>query len=112
MTGQMPLALGALGDGNHVQALTRHFETRWKTEERHRASNAAFAFTLLRDEAALPRLLRLSRNPEPRVRGLAVVALGYLAARDRVSPLARAYENVSFWRGFEWELLHTINRIL
>ncbi len=105
---QLPLALGVLATGRDAARLTRFFDRGWKSHERHAASNAAYGFAWLRDRSAVDRLVRLTRSRNAAVRGMAVVALGYCGARDRVDPLARCYANTSYrdryggWRLLEW----------
>ncbi|MHC5052345.1 MAG: HEAT repeat domain-containing protein, partial [Planctomycetota bacterium] len=105
---QLPLALGVLATGKDVGQLTRFFERGWKRQDRHAASSAAFGFAWLRDRSAVHRLVRLTQSRDAAVRGMAVIALGYCGARDRVNPLARCYANTSHrdryggWRLLEW----------
>jgi len=110
---QASLALGLLGGKDEVRALARYFSSDWDTRANVAVSNAAFAFGWNRDGRAVSGLVQLTRNPHPRIRAMAVIALGYIAARDRVSPLTRCYENTSFRNRFgHWDLLHEISRIL
>jgi HEAT repeat protein len=111
---QLPLALGVLGDKDNVRALSGFFAKNWKQADSVAVSNAAYAFAWNRDQSSLARLVKLANNnANASVRGMATIALGYLAARDRVSPLTRCYENMSFRSRFSgWSVLYTISRIL
>ncbi|MHC4547234.1 MAG: HEAT repeat domain-containing protein [Planctomycetota bacterium] len=110
---QLPLALGVLGDREQVRKITAYFAKQWKKNERYEVSNAAFGLAWLRDESAVGRLRRMAKRPDAKVRGMAVIALGYSGARDAVDPLSRCYANVSFRNRFgNWDLLLAISRIL
>jgi len=110
---QLPLALGLVADGKDVTRLTGFFDRGWKHHARHSASSAAYGFAWLRDRSALDPLVRLARSHDPAVRGLAVIALGYCGARDRVSPLTRCYANTSHRnRHGGWGVLESIIGIL
>ena len=92
----------------------RFFSQSWKAQRRHAVANAAFAFAWNRDQSALAGLVKMAtRDPNAQVRGMATIALGYLSARDRVNPLTRCYENISYRSRFGgWSVLYTISRIL
>ena len=110
---QASLALGLLGDRDDVRGLTRYFRRDWHQKANHAVSNAAFGFNWMRDGRAVAGLTGLARHANARVRAMAVVALGYLAAGDRVSPLSRCYANTSFRNRFAgWDLLDEISKIL
>lgn len=111
---QVPLALGLLGDKGEVKSLVNFFARNWKKNERFEVSNAAFGLSWLKDQSAVEQLVALAeKSPDADVRGMAVIALGYVSARDRVSPLARCYENANHRNGFGgWKLLLEISRIL
>jgi HEAT repeat protein len=109
---QTALALGVLGDRDEVKTIAENFAAGWKSQDQHRVSNAAFAFAWMRDETAVDRLVELLKSPDANVRGMAVIALGYTAARDPVNPLSRCYENASHRGRFLWEPLHVISQIL
>jgi HEAT repeat protein len=108
----VPLAIGVLGDKNAVKTLTAIFSTPWKKHEIHMISNAVFGLSWIRDQSAVAALVELTGNTNSEVRGMAVIALGYLGARDRVNPLSRCYENLSHNNDFRWEILHDIALIL
>ncbi|MHC4339272.1 MAG: HEAT repeat domain-containing protein, partial [Planctomycetota bacterium] len=94
---QLPLAIGILGDRRTVRTLARFFSRAWKAQRRHAVANAAFAFAWNRDQSALASLVKMAtRDPNAQVRGMATIALGYLSARERINPLTRCYENISY----------------
>ncbi len=111
---QLPLALGILGDKGDVKSLINFFARNWKKNERFEVSNAAFGLSWIKDQGAVEPLIAMaSKNADPDVRGMAVIALGYVAAQDRVSPLSRCYENANHRNDFGgWKLLLEISRIL
>jgi HEAT repeat protein len=110
---QLPLALGLLGDKADVKSLVNFFAKNWKKNERFEVSNAAFGLSWLKDQGAVEQLVALDKNADADVRGMAVIALGYVSAQDRVSPLSRCYENASHRNDFGgWKLLLEISRIL
>ncbi|HEX5136030.1 MAG TPA: HEAT repeat domain-containing protein [Planctomycetota bacterium] len=111
---QLPLALGLLGDKGDVRELVDFFSKTWKKNERFETSNAAFGLAWLRDQSAVEQLVGLaSKAPDEQVRGMAVIGLGYVAAQDRINPLARCYENASHRNEFGgFKLLAEISRIL
>ncbi|MGH7162757.1 MAG: HEAT repeat domain-containing protein, partial [Planctomycetota bacterium] len=111
---QTPLAIGVLGGKSEVKLLVEGFSKGWKQNDRHAASNAAFGLGWMRDESAVGELSNLAtKSGERAVRGMAIVALGYCAARDKVTPLSRCIENASFRNKFNhWELLEYIGAIL
>lgn len=111
---QLPLALGLLGDKSDVKALINFFAKNWKKNERFEVSNAAFGLAWLKDQSAVDPLAELGqKSPDADVRGMAAIALGYVSAQDRVSPLSRCYENASHRNGFGgWKLLFEISLIL
>jgi HEAT repeat protein len=111
---QLPLALGLLGDRGDVRTLVEYFAKSWKRNERFEASNAAFGLAWLKDQSAVEQLTGLAqKSTDENVRGMAAIALGYLAAQDRMSPLSRCYENASHRNDFGgFKLLVEISRIL
>jgi HEAT repeat protein len=111
---QLPLALGLLGDKGDVRSLVDFFAKSWKKNERFEASNAAFGLAWLRDQSAVEQLVGLAqKGTDENVRGMAAIALGYLSAQDRMSPLSRCYENASHRNDFGgFKLLVEITRIL
>lgn len=111
---QLPLALGLLGDKGDVRNLINFFAKNWKKNERFEISNAAFGLSWIKDQGAVEPLVGLaSKNADADVRGMAVIALGYVAAQDRVSPLSHCYENANHRNDFGgWKLLLEISRIL
>ena len=84
----------------------------WKRKARFEAGNAAYALGWIRDEAVVAQLSKLARSGNKKIRGMAVIALGYAAAAENVNPLSRCYENVSHKRDFDWDLLQEIASIL
>jgi len=113
MARQVSLALGILGDRRNVGTLTWFFKTKWQKKWNHRASNAAFAFAWDRDQSGVRRLVRLMTSNEAEVRGMETIALGYLGAMERVSPLTRSYEVISYRGHFGgWKILQAIAGIL
>jgi HEAT repeat protein len=111
---QLPLALGLLGDKGDVRTLVNFFAKNWKKNERFEVSNAAFGLSWLKDQSAVEQLVTLAqKSPDADARGMAAIALGYVGAQDRVSPLSRCYENASHRNGFGgWKLLLEISLIL
>ena len=111
---QLPLALGILGDKGDVRTLINFFAKNWKKNERFEVSNAAFGLSWLKDQGAVEQLVALAqKSPDADVRGMAAIALGYVSAQDRVSPLSHCYENASHRNGFAgWKLLYEISLIL
>lgn len=111
---QLPLALGILGDKSDVKELIQFFTKNWKKNERYEASNAAFGLSWIKDQSAVADLIGLAqKSPDAEVRGMALIALGYVAAQDRVSPLSRCYQNSNHRNGFGgWKLLFEISLIL
>ncbi len=111
---QIPLALGLLGDKGDVRSLVEFFSRSWKRNERFEASNAAFGLAWLKDQSAVEQLAGLAqKGTDEQVRGMAAIALGYLSAQDRMSPLSRCYENASHRNDFGgFKLLVEISRIL
>ena len=85
-----------------------------KKNERFEVSNAAFGLSWIKDQSAVDQLVAVAeKSPEADARGMAVIALGYVSAQDRVSPLSRCYGNANHRNGFGgWKLLLEISRIL
>ena len=55
----------------------------------------------------------ITKGGDPKLRGMAAIAMGYAGAFQRVDPLTRCYANVSFRNGFgQWQMLRAISRIL
>ncbi len=109
----LPIALGVLGDKNHIRALTKHLNSSWKKKDNFKVSNSAFGLTLIRDTGSVEPLIALAKSSDEQVRGIAIVALGYAAARDRIDPLSRSYENCSHRNKYGgWEILEYIAKIL
>jgi HEAT repeat protein len=111
---QLPLALGILGDKGDVRALVQFFAKNWKKNERYEVSNAAFGLSWIKDQGAVEQLVALAeKSPDADVRGMAVIALGYVSAQDRISPLSRCYENANHRNSFSgWKLLLELSQIL
>jgi len=113
MKRQLPLALSLLGDKGDVRSLVQLFAKGWKKNERFETGNAAFGLCWLKDQSAVEQLVQLAGSQDPEVRGLALIALGYVSAQDRVNPLSRCYENASHRNDFgSFKLLVEISRIL
>jgi HEAT repeat protein len=110
----LPLALAILGDRADVKALIQSFAKLWNKSEGLQISSAAFGLSWIKDQSAVDQLVALAeKSPEAEVRGMAVIALGYVGARDRVSPLVRCYENASHHNRFaNWDVLYEISLIL
>jgi HEAT repeat protein len=111
---QAPLALGVLGDRRHSRALTGYFKTKPKTNRQVPVSNAVFGLAWIRDGSSVDELLKLADSgPDPEVRGLATIALGYIGSPERVSALTRCFENTTFRNRFAgWTVLYEISNIL
>jgi HEAT repeat protein len=111
---QLPLALGILGDQADVKPLINFFAKNWKKNERYEVSNAAFGLSWIKDQSAVEQLAGMAeKSPDADVRGMSVIALGYVGAQDRVSPLARCYENACHRDRFAfWDLLFRISQVL
>lgn len=111
---QLTLAIGVLGGKDEVPTLVDYFAKDWIQKRSHAVSNAAFALCWDHDQSAVDKLVDLiEKSPDAKVRGMAVVALGYVGARDRVNTLARCYENMDHNNHFaHWSLLYTIAGIL
>ena len=109
----LPLAMGILGGRGTNDSLIAMFAKGWKRREVYVSSSAAFAMGSIRDIGAVTELARLiEESPNPDVRGMAVIALGYTAGRDSVSPLTRCFTNLSYRNGYRWRLLYEISMIL
>ena len=107
-----PLAIGLLGGEDQGKAIIAMFSREWQTRaEIVNASNAVSALSYLRDESQVAKLVKLTRARSAQVRGMAVIALGRIGARDTVDPLTRCYRNVSFINRFRWPILYEISRI-
>lgn len=111
---QVPLAIGVLGDRNHVRQLMAYFAKSWKAQRLHTVSNAAFGMGWIKDQSAVGRLIRRLRiAQEESVRAMSAIALGYIGMPERVSALSRCYKNISYRNKFGgWKLLYEISRIL
>jgi HEAT repeat protein len=111
---QVPLAIGVIGDRGDVALMVRYFAKQWKKNRRYEVSNAAFGLGWIRDESAMKTLRQMiTKGGDPKVRGMAAIAMGYSGAFQRVDPLTRCYANVSFRNRFgQWEMLRAISRIL
>jgi HEAT repeat protein len=108
-----PLAIGVLGGKDEVEGLIEMFSKPLGTKaEITNASSAVLALSFLRDQSQVVTLLDLSKNRSAQVRGMAVIALGRIGARDRVDPLTRCFENMSHNNYFRWRLLFRICRIV
>ncbi len=108
-----PLALAVLGDKKHTKRITTYFAKEWKNRDRYRVAQAVYGMAWLRDQSAVKELIKLSKSSSPKVRGMAIIALGYVGARDRVSPLTRVFSNVSHRNGFgNWDIIRYIAGIL
>jgi HEAT repeat protein len=55
--------------------------------------------------------VELTQARSAQVRGMAVIALGRISARDTVDPLTRCYRNMSHNNKFRWDILFSITRI-
>jgi HEAT repeat protein len=110
----LPLALAILGDRAEVKALIQQFAKVWNKADRVQVSAAAFGLSWIKDQSAVNELIALvEKSPDAEVRGMAIIALGYVGARDRVSPLSRCYENASHHNKFaHWDVLNEISLIL
>ncbi|MHC4492053.1 MAG: HEAT repeat domain-containing protein [Planctomycetota bacterium] len=107
-----PLAIGVLGGKDEVEGLIEMFSKPLGTKaEVMNASGAVFALSFLRDQSQVATLLKLSQHRSAQVRGMAVIALGRIGARDRVDPLTRCFQNMSHNNYFRWRLLFRICRI-
>jgi len=110
---QAPLAAGVLGDRRQIRDLTGHFSSKPNPKNRISASNAVFGLSWIRDAASVDGVIKLAGNNEPQVRGMAIIALGYIGSPDRVSSLTRCYENANFRKWFTgWRMLRHIAGIL
>jgi len=111
---QLPLALGLLGDRQDIRELVQFFSKNWKKNERYEVSNAAFGLSWIKDQGAVDQLIQIiDKANEPEVRGMAVIALGYTAAQERISPLSELYQNLSHRNRFaNWDILWGIAGIL
>jgi len=108
-----PLAIGVLGGKDEVEGLIEMFSKPLGTKaEITNASSAVLALSFLRDQSQVVTLLDLSKSRSAQVRGMAVIALGRIGARDRVDPLTRCFENMSHNNYFRWRLLFGICRIV
>jgi len=107
-----PVAIGLLGGKDEVEGLIEMFSKPLGTKaEVMNASAAVLALSFLRDQSQVATLLKLSQNRSAQVRGMAVIALGRIGARDRVDPLTRCFQNMSHNNNFRWRLLFDICRI-
>ena len=75
------------------------------------ASEAVRALSYLRDQSQVARLVELTGARSAQVRGMAVIALGRIGARDTVDPLTRCFRNMSYNNKFRWDILFEISRI-
>jgi HEAT repeat protein len=110
----LPLALAILGDRADIRALIQIFSKQWNKKERVEVSSAVFGLSWIKDQNAVDQLVNLvEKSPDADVRGMAVIALGYVGARDRVNPLTRCFENSSHHNKFaHWDVLNEISLIL
>ena len=93
--------------------LIRRFSRGWDTKERYGVANSVFALCYLRDQSAVGRLLRLTKSGDKDVRGMAVIALGYVGMQSETNPLSRLVESTSHRNSFGgWKLLARTSRIL
>ncbi len=110
---QLPLAIGVLGGKSEVSRLISKFSRGWDTKERNGVANSVFALCYLRDQSAVSRLLRLTKRSDKDVRGMAVIALGYVGMQGETNPLSRLVESTSHRNSFGgWKLLARTSRIL
>ncbi len=110
---QLPLAIGVLGGKRDVSRLVRKFSRGWDTKERNSVANSVFALCYLRDQSAVSKLLRLTKRNDKDIRGMAVIALGYVGMRGETNPLSRLVESTSHRNFFGgWRLLARSSRIL
>ncbi|MCZ6572565.1 MAG: hypothetical protein O7C98_05255 [Planctomycetota bacterium] len=110
---QLPLAIGVLGGKRDVSRLVRKFSRGWDTKERNGVANSVFALCYLRDQSAVSKLLRLTKRSDKDIRGMAVIALGYVGMQGETNPLSRLVENTSHRNFFGgWKLLARTSRIL
>ncbi|MHC4847482.1 MAG: HEAT repeat domain-containing protein [Planctomycetota bacterium] len=111
---QAPLAIGVLGDRLQTRTLTSYFSKKWKQKDRFQVSNAAFGLGWIRDADSVESLLKLaSTSPEFSVRAMAVIALGYVGASDRVTGLTRCFTNANYKKKFNgFKTLDHISSIL
>ncbi len=110
----LPLALAILGDRADIKALIQPFTKVWNQSEAVQISSSAFGLSWIKDQSAVDQLIGLAeKSPEAEVRGMSVIALGYVGARDRVCQLSRCYENSSHHNKFaNWSVLYEIALIL
>ncbi len=107
-----PLAIGLLGSKDQVKTIIAMFSKEWKTKaEVVNASEAVRALSYLRDQSQVERLVELTGARSAQVRGMAVIALGRISARDTVDPLTRCYRNMSHSNRFRWNILYEVSRI-
>ncbi|MFB3065549.1 MAG: HEAT repeat domain-containing protein, partial [Planctomycetota bacterium] len=107
-----PLAIGLLGSKDQVKIIIAMFSKEWKTRaEIVNASEAVRALSYLRDQSQVARLVELTGARSAQVRGMAVIALGRIGARDTVDPLTRCFRNMSHNNKFRWDILFEISRI-
>ncbi len=110
---QLPLAIGVLGGKSEVSRLISRFSRGWDTKERNGVANSVFALCYLRDQSAVSRLLRLTKRSDKDIRGMAVIALGYVGMQGETNPLSRLVESTSHRNSFGgWKLLALTSRIL
>ena len=111
---QVSLGLAVLGDVANTGRLMEYFSKDWKQNRRHTVSQAVFGTAWLREATTVDQLIQLATKARSRgVRAMAVAALGYTAAAERVCPLSRCYENQNYRSKFAgWDLLQGISLIL
>jgi len=111
---QLSLAIGILGDKKQNTALTRFFSSTWKTNKDFLVANAAYGLGWIKDQGVITKLVEMAgKSTDAPVRGMAVIALGYVGSPDRVNALSRCYEGISYRNGFgNWDVLYQINMIL
>ncbi len=106
-----PVAIGVLGGQDDAKYLLEMVGAPFDKKDQYIVSTAAFALSWLRDQAAAEALVLLTKHDNAQVRGMAVIALGHICARDRVDPLTRCFANMSHNNRFRWKVLHSISKI-
>jgi len=107
-----PLAIGVLGGKDQAKEIIEMFSSESKTRaEIINASGAVRALSYLRDQGMIGKLVELTGSRSAQVRGMAIIALGRIGARDAVDPLTRCFRNLSHNNRFRWNILYYINRI-
>jgi len=107
-----PLAIGVLGGKDQAKEIIEMFSSESKTRaEIINASGAVRALSYLRDQGMIGKLVELTGSRSAQVRGMAIIALGRIGARDAVDPLTRCFRNLSHNNRFRLNILYYINRI-